>query len=242
MKNENSFIPTISETIITDKHGELKVQIDFDFKSETIKEIIFKGELVSHFESDINFLEKALDNARPYELAKIFSNQSLSTVLTQGLLNLFNDYLGISTINLSKDLICACYGISRREIVSHCRQEQISFGELMAQTKITTGCGSCLEKTKAVFHHELYSKPIKENDIIYPGFKNLTYAEMLVKIDDLRIEFINAKNLPLNHFIISGSDRYKLELSSHHSIDSEFKKEFSLFVFSRTGLLISFFN
>ncbi len=242
MKNRSDFIPTISEVLIEDVHGKLSIQIDFDFSTETIRELIFDGELKEYFLKDITFLEKNLCNLRPYDFAKILSNEKISLVLVQALQNLFNEYLGVLPVGSANDLLCACFGLTKHELQKLCTSQTLSFGEIMATTKATTGCGSCLTSIQKIYHGNAYLKERVESAIPYPSYKEWTYAESLIMIDDLRLEFLKERNLPSDFFIISGSKEWKLDLKSDSNVDVEMKKEFSLYVFSRTGLLISFFN
>lgn len=245
MKNESNFLPTISEVLIEDQHGKLSIQIDFDFSNETIKELKFYGELKEYFLSDITFLENELRNKRPYDLAKILNGQKISLIVVTALQNLFNDYLGVVPVGCSSDLLCACFGLTKNELNKLCQDSTQSFGEIMATTRATTGCGSCFPEVQAIFHDQIYLKdnlkPTEANGP-FPNYKEWSYAETLVQVDDLRLKFLKDLNLDAHYFEISGSTMWKLEIKSETKIDEQMKKDFSLFVFSRTGLLISFLN
>lgn len=242
MKNASDFIPTISEVLIEDALGNLSVQIDFDFSTETIRQLKFAGTLKEYFFDDLNFLETHLENKRPYDFAKILKDKNLSLVIAQGMQNLFNEYLGVVPVGSANDLLCVCFGLTKRELQKLCQANAITFGEMMATTKATTGCGSCLSAVQKIYHENAYLKAPIENASPFPAFKEWTYAETLIMIDDLRIQFLQAENLAEDTFEIVSSKAWQLELAGKTKISSELKKHFSLYVFSRTGLLISFFD
>lgn len=242
MKNDSEFIPTISKVLIEDAEGILSVQIDFDFTTETIRQLKFAGSLKILFHDDLIFLESHLVDKRPYDFAQILENKKMSTVLTQAMQNLFNEYLGVVPVGSSNDLLCACFGLTKKELQKLCQSDSISFGELMATTKATTGCGSCLFSVQKIYHENVYHKAPAVNESVFPAFKEWSYAESLIVVDDLRLNFLKELNLADDTFEIVGSKEWKIEIASKIKIESEMKKAFSLYVFSRTGLLISFFD
>ena len=252
MKNESNFISTQKVEYQNSLNESLVLSLDIDNKSDTINGIKFSGNLLEKNLEATRFLEdqvRQINFSAISELKFPFSPNSLPWML---LLKSLRENLGIICLQKNCNHLCICYGVTKTEIkniILDSKQEGISFAQLMEQTKAGTGCGKCFDSSLDLFIEEnlnLFPDGVVKLQTIkgqFPEHKGMTYAEILLKIDQVLKKFLMNKNIDQYSVTIQSSDQYKIYLEDLQNImDKSSKKELSQLVFRATGLLIFFQN
>lgn len=196
-------------------HGEeFSLSLDIDLKTEVVRDFFSKG--FANSKSNSKYSEE-IEELKSLVLGKTLSEIFLlkrsdlkkETLLPNGkksitslglwLLHsaIFN-YLGMdSTLSPQNDILCLCFGVSKRDLKKEILgNSSFDLPELIATTKATSACGSCLSLIKKTItelrlEHGLikgldHSKTRLDNAGHWIKIKDLYPAELVVMLDDLK--------------------------------------------------------
>ncbi len=212
----------------------IELSIDFDKNIERIDKLNFSGSLVEAYQNELtelslkvegSLIESAMKlSSRDFQnIKKLANGEKAFTSLGLWLLHqAINDYFGRGrSLASQENLICHCYGVSREDLKTNLISRiDYDLEIIIAETKATSACGTCTAKIV----REL--KKIREDHGLVKGFKdartrvdkdgnwikinNMYPAELLIKLEELKIQWMIRENLV---------DLYKIEiveLEGHH--------------------------
>ncbi|MGZ3809707.1 MAG: (2Fe-2S)-binding protein [Bacteriovorax sp.] len=191
------------------KGEDLVLSLDIDLKKQSVQEFKVSGSKASQYAEELASLKELVLYRPLQDIQRLKRSDLKAEVLTKNnkrslaplslwlLQKALDDYLGESAhLEEQKDLLCLCFGVGRsdlkREIL---RRSDYDLPQLIAETKATSACGSCLSLIKQTIldlrhEHGLikgldHSKSRYDLEGHWLKIKGLYPGELLVKLDDL---------------------------------------------------------
>lgn len=199
--------------------ARLELSLDVDLKSEKIIDFKYSGELSSHYELEL-FELKNLVLEKSVKDALIINREHLKkqTTLANGKLAIIplslwllhkavEDYYGGNNhLPEQSDLICLCFGVSQKDLEKEIlNRPDYDLAKLIAETKATSACGNCLKDIKKTMQEIReknglilgldHSKSRFDNLGHWIKIKNLYPAQLLIKLDDLKSEWMKREKI-----------------------------------------------
>lgn len=195
------------------KGDELKISLDIDLKSEKIIDFFYKGNLSAEY--DLEFLElknlalgKSITEALLISPIQLKNKKQSIVPLSLWLLHkAIDDYQGFNNyLREQNDLICLCFGVGKKDLEKKIlNQTDYELSKLIAETKATSACGRCKDEIITVMQeirerHGIilgldHSKSRLDKAGHWIKIKNLYPAELLIKLDDLKLEWMERENI-----------------------------------------------
>lgn len=244
MKKEYNFLPTHKEVYLnSDTNENLVLELEVDNKTEIISGIQFSGQLQKRFEELTLQIESALLNVRPYDvlevLGKLNIHFSLPVIL---LIKFIEKYLGNNTDQSNKNYVCACFGVSKKDLLDLIAgPDFVSLNELNQKSCAGLGCGKCVESVRLIyinnanqnFKNEVPKTNLKSNG----GFITINHqtpAEFLIEMNKLKNELL------YNDIVITGMSGHHFNLLNYSELDQDKIIKLQDLILKRTGVLVFF--
>ncbi len=199
-----------AEASYKDIHGkEISLWLDIDLKTQRVDEFIPKGSLKSNYDQEFEELKNLVVGKTLSEISKIKrcdlkketllpNGKKALTSLSLWLLHKsISDYLGAETILEQNDLLCLCFGVTRRDLKKEILDRpDYDLPALIAETKATSACGSCkptilktisdLRSEHALIKGLDHSQSRLDKEGHWIKVKDLYPSELIIKLDDLK--------------------------------------------------------
>jgi bacterioferritin-associated ferredoxin len=226
----------------------LKVAIDIN--GERIEEIQFEGPLTNIFQTEIKYLEENIQNFEIIKFNEFYINSKLKLSKPNLMLIQFiKDYLGVISLESNNFILCNCFGVSSQHIQNQFNSavDFLSIAELMTNTKAAMGCGNCTSQVRKLYIKKAIEKYknnyFKENfmeDGNWLSYKNMSLANLILKIDEEIQKWLLSKSYDKTAITINGSSGFHLNFSTNLNLEYSLEETLSELILEKLGLFVFF--